>query len=351
MSASTLPTPGQVTVVIPTYRRPGLLRRAIASAVEQEGVDVRVHVFDNCSGDETAEVVAGFARRHPGVVYHCHERNLGAGANFEAGMRSVRTPYFSLLSDDDYLLPGIYRHALADFAAHPEAMFWAGTTLQVGEDGRIWDARLLRWPREGLHVPPDGLKQMLGGLAPTWTGVVFRRDALDVAGMPDWDMLGPSDLDYLLRIAARHPFLLSKHASAAFMLNPDSFSARQTFASFWPGWEQITAHLTRLPGVTEPVRAELLGALEAFARKMLLRRGAYALAHGRADFARDAAKTLVANYGAKVPAGLLRALAWTLASVPGAQRAYSAAYRRAEGRIVASRAELQSRFGHLLRDG
>ena len=160
-----------ISTIIPTYRRPVLLRRAIASALEQRGVDVRVCVFDNCSGDETAEVVHGMAQEHVRIRYHCHAHNIGGGANFDFAMRSVDTPFFSLLSDDDYLLPGFYQRALAALAENPEAMFWVGETLCVDERGAIWDARVNSWSREGVFNPPEGLMAMMHGRAPTWTGV------------------------------------------------------------------------------------------------------------------------------------------------------------------------------------
>ena len=72
----------QITTVIPTYRRPKLLRRAIESVLAQTYPHLTVTVFDNASGDETEEVVGELARRNPRVRYHCHPETIGASANF-----------------------------------------------------------------------------------------------------------------------------------------------------------------------------------------------------------------------------------------------------------------------------
>ncbi|MEP6907953.1 MAG: glycosyltransferase family 2 protein, partial [Pseudoxanthomonas sp.] len=220
MTETTIPS---ITTIIPTYRRPALLQRAIVSAVEQQGVDLRVCVFDNCSGDGTADIVHDLAQSHPEVSYHCHPSNIGSAANFDFAVRSVDTPFFSILSDDDYLLPGFHERALASLAEHPEAMFWAGMTLSVDERGTIWDGRVDRWSREGVFNPPEGLMAMMHGMAPAWTGIVFRREVLERVGFLDRAALGPSDLDFILRVAALYPFVLSKHPSAVYMLNADSF--------------------------------------------------------------------------------------------------------------------------------
>lgn len=338
-----------ITTIIPTYQRPVLLQRAIGSAVEQQGVDVRVCVFDNCSGDETASVVNGMAKTYGQIRYHCHQRNVGAAANFDFGMRSVETPFFSILSDDDYLLPGFYKHALASLLEHPDAMFWAGMGLSVDERGTIWDARIDRWPREGVFTPPEGLMAMMHGMAPVWTGVVFRREVLEHIGFLDQDTLGPSDLDFMLRTAASHPYVLSKHPSAVYVLNTKSFSAMEPLSSFWPGWQKMFLNMETSNALDEDARFEALAALHEDARRMLFRRGANALAAGRYGFSREAAQVLRGYYGRRGRPLVLTTLASLCEAVPCFQRFYARAYRAWERRLVASRADLEVKYGHLVR--
>lgn len=337
-----------VTTIIPTYRRPRLLERAVLSATNQEGAALIVGIFDNASGDDTAKTVAGLSAGDPRLRYHCHERNVGAAANFEFGLRSVATPFFSILSDDDYLLPGFYQRALTDLARHPEAMFWAGLTLSVSEEGEIWDARVDRWPREGLFMPPEGLMAMMHGMAPTWTGIVFRREILDRVGYPDQETLGPSDLDFLLKAATSCTFVLSKHPSAVYTLNSTSFSATEPLSSFWPGWQKMFLNLQASRELDEHSRTKALTALHRDARRMLFRRAASALSRGRYDFVRGAAEALQVQYGRSGRPFLLRTLASACERLPWLQRVYSKAYRMAERRIVKSRANLELRFGQLV---
>jgi glycosyltransferase involved in cell wall biosynthesis len=338
----------EITTVIPTYRRPRLLKRAITSAAGQEGVDARIAVFDNCSGDDTSEVVSMLAQRYPQVIYHSHSHNLGAVANFEFGVRSVDTPFFSILSDDDYLLPGFYRRALTGLAAHPEAMFWVGTTLNVDERGTIWDARIARWPRAGIYVPPDGVMAMTGGMAPTWTGILFRREVLELAGFIDPETVGPSDLDYTLRLGARFPYLLERDPVAVFTLNSEGFSATQPLSSFWPGWLKMFRNVQGLPGLNLDDRERLVSALHIDAQRMLFRRGINALAAGRRDYACEAAEALEMHYSQSARAAFLRGLASGCGRIPGMQPALTQVYRLLERQIVRSRKQLQQRYGHLL---
>lgn len=338
-----------ITAIIPTYRRPALLRRAISSVLEQAGVSIRVCVYDNASGDETAGLVAAMAVEDHRVVYYRHPLNIGGLANFAFGLSRVDTPFFSLLSDDDYLLPGFYQRALAGLKIHPSAMCWAGMTLNVDESGRIWDARVRHWPREGMYEPPGGFIHMTGGMAPAWTGILFRREVLDSVGMLDVDLLGPSDLEYCLRLAAKFPFVLEKYPSAVFTLNSESFSATQPMSSFWPGWKRMLQKFDADDNLPETFRQQALSALLKDARRMLFRRGANGLAAGRIDFVRDAAEALKIDCGQATRAHLLRILAATCKRSSVMQHAYTHAYRLAERRIVRSRGMLQEEYGHLLR--
>ena len=61
--------------------------------------------------------------RDPRISYSCHPSNVGGGANFLFGMRSVDTPYFSFLSDDDVLLPHFFETALVGFETRPSALY------------------------------------------------------------------------------------------------------------------------------------------------------------------------------------------------------------------------------------
>src|SRR5438128_6282360 len=126
-----------ITTVIPTYRRPRLLVRALRSVLRQTVHDFQVIVYDNASGDETGSVVAELAARDPRIRYHLQERNLGPDANFNFAISRVNTEYFSMLSDDDLLMPYFYEQALAGFATYPGAVLDRKSTRLNSSHGSI----------------------------------------------------------------------------------------------------------------------------------------------------------------------------------------------------------------------
>jgi len=237
----------QITTVIPTYRRPSLVRRAVLSVLGQTYPDLVVHVYDNASGDETANVVNELARQDPRVKYHCHRENLGAHENFNFGMSHVDTPFFSLLSDDDALLPRFYESAMAAFERYGEAGIFAGVTLRSDFAGHVLDVPMARWA-EGLYRPPTGLMEILRKEHPDWTGVVFRKDVCQTVGLLDSETGVASDYDFELRATARFALVVSAQPCAVLFSHPEALTVRRTLTFTGPvccGWPRSCPRLRR----------------------------------------------------------------------------------------------------------
>ena len=71
-----------ITILIPTYRRPILLKRAINSVLKQTYCDFRIIVSDNSSCDGTKAVLNEFVKTDSRVCFYVQERNIGMNANF-----------------------------------------------------------------------------------------------------------------------------------------------------------------------------------------------------------------------------------------------------------------------------
>ena len=220
-----------ITTIIPTYRRPALLRRAIRSVLSQTYSRLQVCVYDNASGDETATVVAELARDDPRVSYHCHPENIGMAANFTYGMEHVNTPYFSVLSDDDYLLPTFYETVMRGFDAHPDAMFSGGSVILLTEAGQITHVPMDLWKRDGYFPAPEGLLEWTIEKHPYVTGLLFRSEVTDQVGLFDPDVFH-ADYEYEWRIVSRFPYVVSREPCVVITVH-DQQATRATNADDW----------------------------------------------------------------------------------------------------------------------
>ena len=204
----------QITVIIPTYKRPQLLKRAVRSVLNQTYPNFQICIYDNASEDETESIVRELAREDERVIYHCHAKNIGPYANYNYGLRHVDTPFFSFLSDDDFLLPEFFETMMQNFIKYPDAAFSVGLTVQF--DGkRIYWPDLLHWKREGYYPPHEALYWNLKHCVP-WIGVLFNRKVLALVGLLDKEMGPFADYEFVLRIVAHYPIIVSKKPSAVF---------------------------------------------------------------------------------------------------------------------------------------
>ena len=90
------------TVVMPTFRRPESLRRALGALVTQRhpGVDWDIIVVDNDDGPHARQVVEEVASRLPVRVRCVHEHERGASNARNRGISEVRAPITVFLDDD-----------------------------------------------------------------------------------------------------------------------------------------------------------------------------------------------------------------------------------------------------------
>ena len=235
------------TIIIPTYKRPHLVERAIRSALAQTCRNIQVIVLDNASNDSTSEVVAKLKLKDPRIQYVCHKKNVGMLSNYQYGFDHVETEYFSFLSDDDILLPNFIEESLKGMNKYPDVAFFATSTKIYSDAGKLLAEPLANWSREGLYMPPLSLYQMISQY-PVPDTVMFRKKCLadlsiDFANPVFWDC------DFLMQIAAQYPIAISKTQCGIFNLHPQSFSALLEKQQI-PAFQRLIERINSFPFLT-----------------------------------------------------------------------------------------------------
>jgi glycosyltransferase involved in cell wall biosynthesis len=257
-----------ITVIIPTFRRPKLLRRAILSVLNQTFSAFQVCVYDDASNDNTQKVVTELAETDSRVKYYCHEQNIGAVANFNYGLKEVNTPFFSFLSDDDLLLPHLFEVAMQPLSSNPDVMFYAGLTIRV-EDNKIIGISK-NGGRFGYFSPPDSLIDIVDHKL-IWNSIIFRSKVVDCVGFLDIDVGGPADIDFEFRIAAHHPVILSNEPSAIYMQHTQSFYAcSPDYRLYLPGFKRIINKMMADESLSLDTRIQIKSRLNAWLANILI---------------------------------------------------------------------------------
>jgi glycosyltransferase involved in cell wall biosynthesis len=91
-----------VTIAIPTYNRANsYLRQAIECSVNQTYRNIEIIISDNCSTDNTKEVVKSF--NNPRIRYFKQDKNIGMNNNENFCVQKAKGDFFLLLCDDDMI--------------------------------------------------------------------------------------------------------------------------------------------------------------------------------------------------------------------------------------------------------
>jgi glycosyltransferase involved in cell wall biosynthesis len=94
-----------VSLIITTYKRPLLLKRALESVAHQTLQPAQILVVDDFSQDNTSEVVAAFQDRLP-VEFHAMPENIGRHTFTKSvGVTLSKQPFIAYLDDDNEWMP------------------------------------------------------------------------------------------------------------------------------------------------------------------------------------------------------------------------------------------------------
>ena len=110
-----------VTVVVPAYNASATIRMALKSLLAQSWPRLEILVVDDASEDDTAAKVEELARTEPRVRLIRHERNRGAYAARNTGMRAARGAYLTVHDSDDWAHPERIARQLRELQRKPEA--------------------------------------------------------------------------------------------------------------------------------------------------------------------------------------------------------------------------------------
>lgn len=200
------------SVVITTYNRLDLLRRAIDSALNQT-IECEVVVVDDCSSDDTEAYVKSLGNQ---VVYDRHEVNKGHAASVNTGVAKASGDWIKFLDDDDYLAANclaemtkaIAKHAQSNDVSsenNSQAVICSCIAAQVDNNGEHLSRTPHLGPGLAFYVPQADIHYgMLLELLPFGTPVqvACRRDVFLKVGA--WDSkldANCDDIDCWIRIA------------------------------------------------------------------------------------------------------------------------------------------------------
>ena len=167
-----------VRIYLPTYRRPAMLPRALASLRAQTCPDWICELHNDDPADpRPGQLLAELG--DPRLTLVTHPRNLGGTATFNLFFRSTPEPFYSILEDDNWWEPEFLATMLAAAAAHPDVtVFWANMRVaQEHANGSFTDTGHTLWSEtagEAVRFFPWGQPQQICAALHSNGAALFR---------------------------------------------------------------------------------------------------------------------------------------------------------------------------------
>lgn len=190
----------KVTAIVPTYNRPELLARALASIRNQRYQNIEIVVV-NDAGTDVGPVVADNCGPRPCRLIH-HEHNRGLAAARNTALRAARGKIMAYLDDDDTWLPDHVARLVAVLRS-PGVQFaytQADFVTETHHEGQYTLLERSR-PYAGMAYSREWLHVVNYIPVNTWG---HWQHVLDEVGYFDERLSNHEDWDFLLRCARNY---------------------------------------------------------------------------------------------------------------------------------------------------
>ena len=146
----------KVSVCIPVYNGSDYIADSIQSVLTQTYEDFHLIVCDNCSTDNTEEIVRSF--HDPRLTYTRNSENLGLVGNANRCLELSKGEYVCIWHHDDIMLPENLERKVHLLDEHPEVGFVHSNLIRIDDKGEIvareiWNEDSRRdYAEDGLSV-------------------------------------------------------------------------------------------------------------------------------------------------------------------------------------------------------
>ncbi len=210
-----------VSVVIPAYNKAKYIQNTIDSILSSEYDNIELVVVDNCSVDNTVEILKGID--DPRFRYVVNPVNLGMVDNWNKAVREAKGEYVKLVPGDDILYANNISASLKYLTRHPDIHLVITGIHLIDDNGKV-KGKYPTWPRSGVF---EGKKlarpsEMITSFYGNPVCALFRKKDFEKVGGFDKDFPYIPDLDLWLALSSLGKVAVVRKPSCAFRLSDDS---------------------------------------------------------------------------------------------------------------------------------
>ena len=176
-----------VSVIIPNYNHHKFLHKRLASVLNQSFRDFEIIILDDCSTDDSREIIEQY-RDHEkiSVIVYNKENSGSTFKQWKKGIELAKGKYIWMAESDDYASPDFLSVLIEPFFNHPEVVISYCRSVDVDEQGNELGLTMhadkldkVKWTKDHVEGGPRELKCYLRyrNTIPNASAVLFKKPA------------------------------------------------------------------------------------------------------------------------------------------------------------------------------
>lgn len=183
------------SIVIPTYNREKFILNTLDTVFSQKYTNYEVIVVDNCSTDNTLEVLKPLIDEGK-IRFIQHDKNYERAKSRNTGMQHAKGEYLTFLDSDDFMYPDNLQDAYDYSVKNSDKKAFHNLYELVDEHKKL----LYKYDFAPLNNPK---KQISQGNFLSCIGVFIHREVYQNVAWDEHEQLtGSEDYDFWLRVIA-----------------------------------------------------------------------------------------------------------------------------------------------------
>lgn len=205
-----------VSVIVPTYCRPEMLKDAVQSILDQTFPNFEIIVV-NDGGPDVSGMLASLGSPEK-IVYIRHEKTMDRSSARNTGLAAARGKYIGYLDDDDIFYPDHLEKLLRTLQRTGLKVAYSDTyqAFQTRRDGRYVVRKRKRFPAREF----DAEQMLIANYIPTLC-IMHEKSCLEATGIFDTSLSTHEDWDLWIRFAHHFQFAHLKSITCEFRSRDD----------------------------------------------------------------------------------------------------------------------------------
>lgn len=213
-----------VSIICLSYNHEDYVVEALNSVINQTYPNIELLIADDCSTDNSVEIIQNWLQHHPKVHFSVNEKNLGNTKTFNQLAKKAKGDYIIDLAADDVLLPNCVEKQVSTFrnSNFSNLGIVYGNLIEIDKNG----SSLRNYYTEKDHPESGDIYKMVIGRTTKICSVssMVKKSVFEKLGYYD-EKLAYEDLDLWIRASREFDFEYINDVLAYKRETPNSLSS------------------------------------------------------------------------------------------------------------------------------